>query len=458
MTPELIFEGGTLRLDRFMPEALPEDLQALLRYDERSKVLRARACDYAPIVLGMRAAGIHLEDRARAFDVLETTPVKWFEPRPHQEEAYAAWRKNDFRGVAALPTGAGKTFLAVMAIARLRRTALVLVPTIDLLQQWSTVLEGFFGTEIGMLGGGEHKIAPITVSTYDSAVLQMEFIGNRFCLLIADECHHLPGPVYQLAPAMCIAPYRLGLSATPEQEADREAVMDDLLGPLVCHIHIDELEGTVLSPYETRRIEVVLDDDELEEYTAHRARYTDFLRRNRLSFRDSGDWGRFLGLCARLPEGKEVLRSFLLQRRIARGSRAKIAKLWEIVSHHCEERILIFTADNATAYAIGREFCWPVLTHHTGLAERKEFLASFRTGEYPVLVTSKVLNEGVDVPAAGVAIVLSGSGSVREHVQRLGRILRPAPGKERAVLYELLSANTAEFFVSERRRKHRAYR
>jgi len=72
-------------------------------------------------------------------------------------------------------------------------------------------------------------------------------------------------------------------------------------------------------------------------------------------------------------------------------------------------------------------------------------------------VTSQVLNEGVDVPAAGVGIVLSGSGSVREHVQRLGRLLRKFEGKQ-AVLYEVVARGTAEEFTSEKRRQHHAYR
>ncbi|MEK6234308.1 MAG: helicase-related protein, partial [Planctomycetales bacterium] len=77
-------------------------------------------------------------------------------------------------------------------------------------------------------------------------------------------------------------------------------------------------------------------------------------------------------------------------------------------------------------------------------------------GELPFLAASKVLNEGVDVPAANVAIVLSGSGSVREHVQRLGRILRRAKDKQ-AVLYEVVTENTGEQYVSERRTQHSAY-
>ena len=98
-----------------------------------------------------------------------------------------------------------------------------------------------------------------------------------------------------------------------------------------------------------------------------------------------------------------------------------------------------------------------MLTHHTKAAERKEFLDLFRQGKYPVLVTSKVLNEGVDVPQASVGIIVSGSGSVREHVQRLGRILRHAPDKPQAILYELISANTSEESISARRREHDAY-
>ena len=116
----------------------------------------------------------------------------------------------------------------------------------------------------------------------------------------------------------------------------------------------------------------------------------------------------------------------------------------------------MFTADNDTAYRIGETLCLPVLTHKTKAAERKDFLERFRQGEYPVLVTSKVLNEGVDVPEANIGIVVSGSGCTREHVQRLGRILRRAEGKE-AVLYELVSDGTSEMNVSDRRRKNSAY-
>ena len=95
-------------------------------------------------------------------------------------------------------------------------------------------------------------------------------------------------------------------------------------------------------------------------------------------------------------------------------------------------------------------------SHQTKSRERKQILERFHSGEYSIVVTSQVLNEGVDVPAANVGIILSGTGSVREHVQRLGRLLRKQPDKQ-ALLYEVVTRGTAEEFTSERRRQHHAY-
>ena len=452
----LDFRSGTLTLSGQTGE-LPSEVRRYLVPDPRTEEYRARACDYAGLYLALQCARIPFTDRARGFSPLELNDPG-LELRPHQIRALAAWQAAGFRGVAAMPTGSGKTILAVAAIFRLRRPTLVLVPTIDLLTQWAQTLERFFGCPIGMLGGGSHEILPLTVSTYDSALLNMEFIGNKFAFLVADECHHLPGAETRLAAAMCIAPYRLGLSATPELPEDRAEVLKDLIGPTVIEVSISELEGRSLSPYRVVTLRIPLDPQEETLYRQNRETYISFLRRNHLTFSSGSDWNRFLQLCSRTAEGKKVMRAFLEQRRIARGGRAKLRTVWELANRHLGERMLIFTADNATAYELGRLFFWPVLTHHTKAAERKEFLEAFRSGQYPVLVTSKVLNEGVDVPAAAVGVILSGSGSVREHVQRLGRILRPSPGKEQAVLYELVSADTSEENVSRRRRNHAAYR
>lgn len=143
-----------------------------------------------------RANGVDLCDEASAFEPVKLNFVQPLIPRPHQDAAYAAWKRNKWRGIVALPSGGGKSFLAAMAIRKLQRPALILVPTIDLLLQWHSLLKKLFGVEIGMLGGGEKRVLPITVSTYDSAVIYMEELGGSFALLICDECHHLPGAVY----------------------------------------------------------------------------------------------------------------------------------------------------------------------------------------------------------------------------------------------------------------------
>jgi superfamily II DNA or RNA helicase len=146
-----------------------------------------------------------------------------------------------------------------------------------------------------------------------------------------------------------------------------------------------------------------------------------------------------------------------LQRQLALAAPAKLETLGELFDRHRGERTLVFTADNATVYKIATLFLVPAITHQTKTKERKAILARFHSGEYTALVTSQVLNEGVDVPAARLGIILSGTGSVREHVQRLGRLLRKYEGKQ-AKLYEVVARNTAEESTSERRRQHHAYR
>lgn len=454
----LSFNAGTLLLTQVECE-LPEEIKNCFTFDSRSGCHTARGCDYAKTVLALLKNGIQFTDTAKDYCHLANTGLKKeLILRPHQQEALDCWIANSKRGITVLPTGSGKTILAVSAIASAGRSALILVPTIDLLTQWANVLESFFDMPVGMLGGGSRNIENITVSTYDSAVLNMEFIGNRFGLLIADECHHLPASEYKTASAMCIAPFRLGLTATPEMTADREAILFDQMGRIVCRKHIDELSGSILSPYVVKTIRTRLSPEEEVRYRMARKLYTDFIRKKRISFNSPDGWKEFMLQSSRSDEGRQAFEAFLEQREIARGGKEKIELLRRIFQEHRGERIIIFTADNATAYAIGRKYMLPVLTHHTKSAERKEFLELFRQGKYLVLVTSQVLNEGVDVPEAAVGIILSGSGSVREHVQRLGRILRPAPGKQQAVLYELVSNATSEESVSMRRREHRAYR
>lgn len=449
------FQLGTLVLNGPLEEL--QCVDHLIKYDSRTESFRAPAYYYAQVVLFLYQQQIPFNDLAKKFSPLSLTLQHDFPPRPHQAHAIRNWIHSGRRGVVVMPTGSGKSLVARQAIVQTQRPTLILAPTIDLILQWASQLEKTFEQKIGIIGGGQNELAAITVCTYDSALLRMETIGNQFGLMIFDECHHLPSLSYQQAAQMAIAPFRLGLTATPERTDGGEAKLVDLIGPEVYRIAISDLEGNVLAPYRTQRMELSLDPDEREAYSQYRQVYTSFLRTLDLNLQEPGAWGKFIVACAKKPGGREAFQAYLEQKRIARAGRSKLRFLWELFGYHKGERIIVFTADNDTAYAIGRAFFLPVITHNTKGSERKQMLDQFRQGNYHILVTSQVLNEGVDVPEASVGVVVSGTGSIREHVQRLGRILRPGAGKA-AILYELISRGTAEFYTSERRRQHDAYR
>ncbi len=449
----LRFAAGTLELDGF-PEGEP--LPAECRWDPRSACHRAPALAYAGIVLELRRRQLAYEDQARAYLTLEPKLALARDPRPFQSEALEAFRRSNGRGVIVLPTGAGKSHVGVMAIDDRRRSALVVVPTLDLVRQWYDLLRTSFATEVGIVGGGSHDVRPLTVTTYDSAYLHMQHFGARFGLVIFDECHHLPGATYELSAELCLAPFRLGLTATPERPDGREALLTRLIGPVVYRRDIIELAGEYLSEYETLRVAIELSPEERVEYDEQRKIYLDFVRSQGIRFSSPNGWNDFLMRASRTPAGLTALAAYRRQRELALAASRKLDYVDLLLARHRRDRTLIFTQDNATAYEVSRRFLVPVITHQTKVRERSQILERFSRGEYGAVATSKVLNEGVDVPDANVAIVISGSGSVREHVQRLGRVLRRREGKQ-ATLYELVSSGTNEGYTSERRRAHSAY-
>ena len=455
----LEFERGTLLITDSARSS--EDLEQLeipgATFDPRVRRLRAPAIRYREIVTRLTDLEEKFEDRARAYEEIEFVSRLERTPFPYQEEAVTAWRANKGRGVVVLPTGSGKTFVAQMMMSSTRRSTLVVTPTIDLMQQWYGVLSTSFELDVGLVGGGYHEPKPVTVTTYDSAYLHMERLGNRFGLLVFDECHHLPGPSVQLAAECAIAPYRLGLTATLEREDGAEVRLVELIGPTVYRKDIKELSGDYLSDYETVQLRVRLSDDERQRYGEARTVYRDFVAQNRIRLGTPQGWSHFLMLTSRSSEGRRAFLAYQEQKAIAQASPGKIRLLKKLIKQHANDRVLVFTGDNETVYRISRQFLIPAITHQTKVKERHEILQRFNDGSYPFLVTSKVLNEGVDVPAANVGIILSGSGSVREHVQRLGRILRRAKDKH-ATLYEVVAEDTAEEYVSSRRRDHSAYR
>ncbi len=423
------------------------------KYDDRSRCYRALAYKYRDVVDYLRSSGIDFEDRVQdnvlpspSYDGVE------IELRDYQEEAVDRWML-DKRGVVVLPTGAGKTHVALKVIRELSVSTLVVVPTLALLEQWLEKLSVFGQNYVGEFSGRRKELKPITVTTYDSAYVNAEVLGDKFLLIVFDEVHHLPAESYRQIAEMSIAPYRLGLTAFPEREDGLHDLLPDLVGGIVYRLQPDDLSGRYLARYETKRIYVPLTEEELQEYKRMAEKFRRFIASRRINLTSVEDFKEIVMRTGIDAEAYEALRSWDEARKIAFNSKNKIRKLKELLEKHRGDKIIIFTRHNDLVYLISRVFLIPAVTHKTDKKERSEILRLFREGVYKAIVSSQVLDEGVDVPDANVGIIVSGTGSSREFVQRLGRILRPAPGKDKAVLYELISKETGEVKVSRRRRK-----
>ncbi len=447
----LRFVAGTLDIGGFTePEGawLPD----ACRWDARTQRFRAPAAAYASVVRALVRRRIAYEDEARQYDVLDAGLRVRREPRPFQTGALDAWRAAQRRGVVVLPTGAGKTEVALLAIDEVRRDTLVVAPTLDLVTQWHRLLDDRLRRTIGVIGGGDHRVEPVTVSTYDSAFMHMEYLGSRFGLVVFDECHHLPSAAYALAAQHSLAPYRLGLTATPERVDGRHADLESLVGPIVYRRQVRDLAGYYLAHYTVERILVELTPNERREYDEARGVYREFVVGQGIRMSDPDGWSQFIIRSSQSVAGRRALAAYQRQKQLAFAAPSKLAYVEALLHRHRRDRALLFTERNDTAQALSRRFLAPIITHQTKVSERVCILDDFAAGAYNALVASRVLNEGVDMPAANVGIVISGSGSVREYVQRLGRILRKQ-GDKKAVLYELVAADTAEVFTSDRRRE-----
>ncbi|MGI8466836.1 MAG: DEAD/DEAH box helicase [Pyrinomonadaceae bacterium] len=449
---KLKFESGTLILEGAKEnDSVPRSFV----WDARTKHFRAPAYKYREIIKDFIRAKTPYEDLAKAYSVFDFKPKFHVAPRPYQTESIEKWKASERCGVIVLPTGAGKTHAATLAVEICGRQTLVVVPTLDLMNQWYDLLLSTFNAEIGLIGGGFYEIGAITVTTYASAFRHQERLGNQFGLIIFDECHHLPSEGYKYAAEFAIAPFRLGLSATPDRADGGENELENLIGKTVYRLEAQQLAGEFLADYTIEKIEVDLSDEERRAYQKERQIYTDFRRKMNLPFGQEG-WRMFLIYSAKSEDGRRAMLAYRNYKKIALGTESKLHVLQDLLVRHKHDRVLIFTHENEMVYRISNDYLIPAITHETNVKERKFWLDAFNKGEVLALATSKVLNEGVNIPDASVAIILSGSGSSREHIQRLGRILRKKEDKQ-AILYEVVTRDTTEEYTSQKRSDARQF-
>lgn len=435
---EVRFDRGTILIGSLPGGRDPATLPGV-KWDPRVRSWRApaSACGDVLARLGVQVPA------PRPMDAVTAGPeLRWY-----QREALAAWAAAGRRGVIALPTGAGKTVTAVAAIASCGAPALCLVPTRVLLDQWARVLARHVD-DVGRLGDGERRVAPVTVATYASAVTWAPRIGDRFGLVVVDEAHHVGASCPSEVLEMLVAAARLGLTATPPV-GDAAEALEQHVGPVVYALTVDDLVGDALAEFEHVVVPIELTADERRAYVASRSEFVatfDAFRRAD----PRATWEGFVAAAMRSEHGRRALGAWRRSRELLAYPEGKRSALRDVLRRHAGQRTLVFTPDNRTAYEIARELLVHPITHEIGRGERARVLERFGAGEIDVLVSAQVLDEGVDVPAAEIAVVVGGSASARRHVQRVGRVLRPAPGK-RACVYELTVSGTVEVGQARRR-------
>jgi superfamily II DNA or RNA helicase len=327
---------------------------------------------------------------------------------------------------------------------------LCLVPTRALLQQWLAELSAVYNGPVGCLGDGQFTLAALTVATFESAYRHMPRIGDHFELLIVDEVHHFGMGIRDEALEMCVAERRLGLTATPPAEPALSRLACSV-GPVTYELRVGDLAGRWLADFDLVAVHVGLSREERAAYDVDHRLFSDVNRRFR-QLHPQGTWQDFVAMASQTPEGRAALSAWRRTRRLVSFTQAKAEAVRVLLARHHRSRVLVFTADNAAAYAIAREHLIMPITCDISRAERERALEAFRAGELRALVSARVLNEGIDVPEADVAVIVGGTQGQREHVQRVGRLLRPSAGK-RALVYELVTVATSEVRRAAERRR-----
>jgi len=354
-----------------------------------------------------------------------------------------------------MPTGTGKTEVALRIMADAAVPTLVVVPVRDLMYQWHRrILEGL-GYDAGIIGDNTFRVRPVSVTTYDSACIHMDKLGDRFGLLVFDECHHLPGPLRRDAARMSAAPLRLGLTATPERSDGREVDLESLIGPVVYRMEISAAKGRSLADYQVVRIPVHLSPEERQRYEE----LSRVVRSYVIQRRKSDPQYSWKDLCVetgKTAEARRAMKAYYAKKAIEDRAEDKLRVLEDLFRLHAGEPCIVFAGSNAMARDISRRFLIPCLLSHCRKAERLDVLRGLEDGSYPALAANQVLDEGVDLPEVKLAIVIGGMASARQAKQRLGRVLRKS-GNAKAVLYEIVCAGTRDEVRSRSRRESDAF-
>ncbi|MCT1451080.1 DNA repair helicase XPB [Corynebacterium sp. p3-SID1194] len=405
-----------------MVGALIDDTTAPVHPSERGRIKQE-----------LTKLGWPVDDRAGYVDG-ESHPIRLtagsdgedgWELRDYQQYATESFWEGG-SGVVVLPCGAGKTIVGAASMAQAQTTTLILVTNTVAGRQWRDELlrrTTLTPEEIGEYSGERKEIRPVTIATYQVVTRKtkgeykaLELFDSRdWGLIIYDEVHLLPAPVFRMA-ADLQSRRRLGLTATLVREDHREDDVFSLIGPKRYDAPWKELEmAGYIATAECVEVRTTLTEDERMMYaTAEtRERY-----------------------------------------RIAACSEGKLAVVDKLLAQHSGQQTLIIGAFIEQLEDIAARTGAPLIDGKTSTKKRETTFDAFRNGEIQTLVVSKVANFSIDLPEAAVGIQVSGTfGSRQEEAQRLGRLLRPKADGAEALFYTVVARDTldAEYAMHRQR-------
>ena len=452
----LKWDQGTLLLGGWPRDESPlTDEPNIWKWDSRVDCWRCDAIYYNQVKRELSRFS-NLSD-----EVMKPVSVHWPNVdlpklRAEQNKALKGWKASACRGQIIMPTGTGKTEVALSAMQETKIATLVVAPVRDLMYQWHRRILKGLGYDAGIVGDNTFNIKAVTVTTYDSAYIHMSKMGAGFGLLIFDEEHHLPGRYRREAAILSTAPMRMGLTATPERSDGLHKDLDFLIGPVAYEMPFNQARGSALADFDVVRIPIALNDREQLIYDKCSREIRDYIV-SRREDKPGYSWQDLCKESSKDPQARYALKSFHLKTSIESRASEKLRVLEDIFRLHNGQQILVFAGSNAMAFEVSKRFLVPTILSHTRKKERLSVLNDFAKGKFKVLVANRVLDEGVDVPDAKVGVVIGGQGSTRQAKQRLGRILRKS-GSRQATLYEVVCENTKEVQRSRSRRRSDAYK
>jgi superfamily II DNA or RNA helicase len=456
--PAIAFDQGTLLLSGFTAEGVarifPEKVGWV--FDSRVGRYRTDAIYYAEVRRALAFVAGKVTDDVERWQKVAWSKYNLPTLRAQQQQAVEAFINADQHGVVVMPTGTGKTVVALAIAERLAVACLFVAPIRDLMYQWQRRIHEYLGYDVGVIGDNTFNVKPVSVTTYDSAAIHMTTLGNQFGLIVYDECHHLPGDFYRESAMMSASPFRLGLTATPARSDGRHADLERLIGKVVYELNVREATGDTLANYRVIRVPVALSHAEQTRYDQLSLQIQQYVYQRRQE--DSQFQWQKLGQESNLdPKARAILKAFRQKQSLENRAEEKLRVLEDLFRLHVGEPTIVFVGSNAMARDVSVRFLVPCLLSHCGKKERQAMLSDFEAGTYPVIVANQILDEGVDLPDAKVAIVIGGSSSTRQAKQRLGRILRKSPFGG-AVLYEVVLSETSENKRSRARRQSDAFK